>query len=166
RDHRDEKLLTLAEGFRNGALTHLGAGAKTNAGYGVFRADSTKDPLVAPDEHRTAVFELELVTAGFFAGSSQDGTDCDLRRAPLRGLLRSWWRTMHSAHLSPKQLQIRETALWGNARQGGSIALRLEAVTKEPPLVEFKRRALLGNNDGKRQEIEYRQKLGRDLPSR
>jgi len=100
RSDMPDDLLALARQWLLGALCHLGAGAKTNAGYGAFRPANDVDAalqstvdgtwnqavcmsLDAPrgaasvpaDRPRRAVFEttLELVTPAFLAGADQYG---------------------------------------------------------------------------------------------
>ncbi len=123
RESADPRLLALAHEWLDGALTLLGAGAKTNAGYGRFHADAM--PALGPD-HAQFTAELKLVTPAFLAGATQDGKDCELRPATLRGLLRWWWRTLHSAHLSVSELRKLEAKIWGDTEAGGPVALRLE----------------------------------------
>jgi CRISPR-associated protein Cmr6 len=129
RESADPRLLALARQWLDGALTMLGAGAKTNAGYGCFQADAM--PALGPD-HAQFTAELKLVTPAFLAGATQDGKDCELRPATLRGLVRWWWRTLHSAHLSVSELRKLEAKMWGDTEAGGPVALQLESVTRLP----------------------------------
>jgi CRISPR-associated protein Cmr6 len=141
---RDEKreLRDLARSWLIGALTHLGAGAKTAAGYGSFQiVDETAPPreLAQPAEQmwqqackipEPARLEheetLKLVSPAFLAGARQQAEDCDLRPATLRGLLRWWWRTMHVGFVTAEQLRWLEAAVWGDTRQGGALRLCVE----------------------------------------
>lgn len=119
-----DALLHRAVQWVNGGLQHLGFGAKTAQGYGRFHKFETPVKLETPPlPKRYVQFEakLKLVTLGFFAGADQEQGDCDLRPATLRGLLRWWWRTMHAAHLDPKDLLALESALWGDTEQGSAI---------------------------------------------
>lgn len=130
------RLLGLARQWLASGLYHLGAGAKTNAGYGRFEKPAESEAITIHSlSPQTATFEceLELVTPAFLAGASQTAEDCDLRPATLRGLLRWWWRTMHSSHLSMKSLRELESALWGSAEQGGALSLFVEPITLIPP---------------------------------
>jgi CRISPR-associated protein Cmr6 len=108
------------------ALTWSGAGAKTNAGYGLFKA--LAGPVAQAPKYRTTFSAtLELVTPAFLAGAMQDGSDCDLRPATLRGMLRWWWRTLHSGYLTSKKLLELEDLIFGSAAQGGALQIRVEA---------------------------------------
>ena len=125
-----DELLDLARQWLLGAIYHLGAGAKTNAGYGAFEpADALMPEL--PGQSR-AVFEttLELVTPAFLAGANQQAEDCDLRSATLRGHLRWWWRTMHAGFLDVKTLRALEAAIWGDTNSGGAVRIVVVERTK------------------------------------
>jgi len=113
----DDELLNLAKEWLIGALCYMGAGAKTNAGYGAFK------PV---ERIETAEFTLELVTPAFLAGASQNKEDCDLRPATLRGLLRWWWRTMHAGFVEVKTLRAMEAAVWGDTNTGGAVRITVE----------------------------------------
>ena len=65
-----DALLKQAREWLLGDLCHLGAGAKTNAGYGAFKAEKIAAPLLLSPKH--AVFEttLRLVTPAFLAGAN------------------------------------------------------------------------------------------------
>ena len=133
----------LARQWLLGALSHLGAGAKTNAGYGAFKPASDTEPTLPAEVDETwkaattgptakrAVFEttLELVTPAFLAGADQYGPaaaeGCDLRPATLRGHLRWWWRTLHAGFLNVKTLRALEAAIWGDTRAGGAVRIEL-----------------------------------------
>jgi CRISPR-associated protein Cmr6 len=133
----------LARTWLLGALCHLGAGAKTNAGYGSFRFESQCEPAEPVVQHVKTTWQqaqeskqraeftctLELVTPAFLAGASrQDAVDCNLRPATLRGLLRWWWRTMHAGYVDVATLRRMEAAIWGDTKQGGTV--RIEVVNK------------------------------------
>jgi CRISPR-associated protein Cmr6 len=138
-----DELLSVARQWLLGALCHLGAGAKTNAGYGAFKpAEDVEKPLqdavaqtwqaaAAGTSPRRAVFEttLKLVTPAFLAGAEQYGNNakegCDLRPATLRGQLRWWWRTLHAGFLDVKTLRALEAAIWGDTRAGGAVRIAL-----------------------------------------
>ncbi|MEC9346275.1 MAG: type III-B CRISPR module RAMP protein Cmr6 [Pseudomonadota bacterium] len=123
----DAPLLDLARGWLLSAFCHRGAGAKTNAGYGAFRpVEGSPPPLPAPAGERF-VATLELVTPGFFAGAAQDGSDCDLRPASLRGQLRWWWRAMFAGHLDLAALRSREAQVWGDTTRGGAVRVTVTA---------------------------------------
>ena len=123
-DEAGARLAKLALEWLRGALAHEGAGAKTNAGYGRFRLKDVPDPP-AP-ARRIGRHALTLATPAFLAGAKQQGGDCDLRPATLRGLLRWWWRTMHAAHLDRTALRNLETVVWGDAENGGALAVSVE----------------------------------------
>jgi CRISPR-associated protein Cmr6 len=145
--------LDLARGFLDGALAHRGAGGKTNTGYGYF-ATTDKSPEAAGGDAFQC--ELELVTPAFLAGADQFAAEgCDLRGATLRGQLRWWWRTMHAAHLEPRQLRKLEEALWGSSSHGGAIALRIEAKQPGQP-VALDRDKLADQKAAKETEIRFR----------
>lgn len=112
------------------ALTWAGAGAKTNAGYGLFKSSQTETEAKPASHRQLAQHTLELISPAFFAGANQDDSDCDLRPASLRGMLRWWWRTLHSGFLNPKQMLAVESAIFGSASQGGALQIRLEVQNK------------------------------------
>lgn len=130
-DSRAARLVSLAKEWVDGALVWLGAGAKTNAGYGRFEG-----PAVLPEASGRSVFEgtLELVSPAFLAGALQAAEDCTLRSPTLRGLLRSWWRTLHSGYLGVKEMHSLEGRLWGTTEQGGLIALEVTPSNVPRPL--------------------------------
>ncbi len=132
-------LVEQAMSWLVGGLVHLGAGAKTNAAYGRFvPPEGTTAPGLAVDNYR-----LTLATPAFLAGAAQAEADCDLRGATLRGQLRWWWRTLHSAHLSPRDLRSLETAIWGSSSVGSAVALSLEPATTDRKAELFDREAVL-----------------------
>jgi len=146
--------LDLARQWLLGALCHVGAGGKTNAGYGAFKpVDGATNPAASPiipspskgegqgegDAWATAVqcgvraefpCTLELVTPAFLAGAEQYGAaaaeGCDLRPATLRGHLRWWWRTLHAGFLDVKTLRSLEAAIWGDTHSGGAVRVVIE----------------------------------------
>lgn len=121
-----DDLLELARSWLRGALLHLGAGAKTAAGYGAFLPEEGKPVLLKSRARKTFSAVLHLVTPGFFAGADQfDPQGCDLRPATLRGLLRWWWRTMHAGFVDVATLARMEAALWGDTNATGAIALQV-----------------------------------------
>lgn len=119
----------LARDWIEGGLKWLGAGAKTNAGYGRF---STNKDL--PAEAERAVFEgtLDLVSPAFLAGAMQTAAECDLRPATLRGLLRWWWRALHAGRMTIESLRELEAALWGDTERAGAISLEIIRSEKLP----------------------------------
>jgi CRISPR-associated protein Cmr6 len=137
-----DELLKLARQWLLGALCHLGAGAKTNAGYGAFKPAEDQPPTLPA--RRRAVFEttLELVTPAFLAGANQQAEDCDLRPATLRGLLRWWWRTMHAGFVDVKTLRALEAAIWGDTKAGGAVRITVTAKDAVNPVL-FNRQAIV-----------------------
>lgn len=158
------KTLDLARQWLDGALTHLGCGAKTAAGYGHFvpldetspdhqdvaqtwhaalQAPATREGgLRTPGIPRAeCAATLELVTPAFLAGAGQQAEDCDLRPATLRGQLRWWWRTLHAGYLEVAALRALEAALWGDTSTGGAIRIVLAALEPvRPTLFNYKDR--------------------------
>jgi CRISPR-associated protein Cmr6 len=133
RKDTDAELVQLAREWLIGALCYMGAGAKTNAGYGSFAPVNDPKPIL-PEKTR-AVFEteVELVTPAFLAGALQNQSDCQLRSATLRGLLRWWWRTMHARHVNARELREMESLIWGDTQAGGAV--RLDVRKKDPSLI-------------------------------
>ena len=139
RDDVPDRLLDLARQWLIGGLTHLGAGAKTNAGYGSFVeviSGPDKPKPLLPENAPRATFNctLELVTPAFLAGAKQDASDCDLRPATLRGQLRWWWRTLHAGYLPVEQLRTLEAAIWGDTNRGGAVRVEV-AATSTPEVI-------------------------------
>ncbi len=133
-----EECLGLATQWLQDALCHLGAGAKTAAGYGAFRLEAAEAPALPPTRKEFRA-TLELVTPAFLAGASQQEQDCDLRPATLRGLLRWWWRTMHSGFVDVATLRRMEAIVWGDTKQGGAIRIELCHDSRIEPRVYKKR---------------------------
>jgi len=140
-------LLDLARQWLLGALCHLGAGAKTNAGYGAFKhagdvppatvsavAETWKQTTESSKHRAECSTTLELVTPAFLAGANQQAEDCDLRPATLRGLLRWWWRTMHAGYVDVATLRCMEAALWGDTKNGGAIRIEVQPEKKSDPV--------------------------------
>jgi CRISPR-associated protein Cmr6 len=146
-------LLALARQWLLGALCHLGAGAKTAAGYGAFKPTDEEPPPMQSQSR--AVFEttLELVTPAFLAGAGQDAEDCDLRSATLRGLLRWWWRTMHAGFLDVKTLRALEGAIWGDTHGGGAVRIVIEKRGGSEPRPYDKRSKM--NFDANKKNSDY-----------
>ncbi len=167
------ELVALASECLAGALCHAGAGAKTNAGYGRFRLvdvstaragaaggngrshvieGSVPPPRAA---RRTSSHRLTLATPAFLAGAAQGESDCDLRPATLRGLLRWWWRTLHAGHLDRKRLRELETAIWGDAKTGGALAISVSGKRNaKPSLFAYKDRYRIKPDFARRHRIE------------
>ena len=148
----DDGLLDLARDWLRDALAAEGAGAKTAAGYGRFKPAEGEDSVTASPDlakagFRSANFDLKLVTPAFLAGADQRETDCDLRPATLRGLLRWWWRTMHAAHLDRKSIKRLETAVWGDAESGSPVRIAVDLVEGKTPVHYEKKDGFRKKND-------------------
>lgn len=167
-DASDEDL-ELARQWLIGALAHLGAGAKTNAGYGSFEITDEQPEVRGSVKETVKVWKgelvpesrsyfeekvtLELVTPAFLAGANQDGFDCDLRSATLRGLLRWWWRTMHSGYLTVSELRRLESMIWGNTEASGAVRVDVKSLLAIPPL-PFERQQTIKDNQLERATAE------------
>ena len=123
RSDDNDRLLDLAQSWIDGAVAWLGAGAKTNAGYGRFTTDAT---LPATSGRSVFTSTLTLVSPAFLAGALQGPEDCTLRPTTLRGLLRWWWRTMHAGHLALAELLKLERLIWG-----GTVSSTLSGKEKD-----------------------------------
>jgi CRISPR-associated protein Cmr6 len=130
--------LALARDWLDGALTCLGAGAKTAAGYGSFQEEG---PAPSYATREQLAITLELVSPAFLAGASQDASDCNLRSATLRGMLRWWWRSFHVGFVDVDTLRRMEAAVWGDTEAGGALRLTVARVPggPEPQACPFKR---------------------------
>lgn len=117
--------LDLAEQWLKAALVQLGYGSGRASGDGCIKAahEETSSPH---DIHFST--RLYLTTPGFYRGANQHSEDCQLRASSLRGLLRWWWRTLHSGCLPQRQLLLLENALWGNRGKKSAIRLELQPV--------------------------------------
>ncbi|MCL5269532.1 MAG: type III-B CRISPR module RAMP protein Cmr6 [bacterium] len=169
----DSNMLDLGRKWLVGALTCLGAGGKTNAGYGTFKYHGLVQNEVAQEDSATAsevkdwwnsrppskteervqwTGTIELVSPAFLAGAVQNRKDCDLCTATLRGQLRWWWRTMHSAWMDENSLRRLESAIWGNRLGAGAVRIKLHRVTQKRPgqfnLIVGKQGARYGMNSG------------------
>lgn len=124
---RDESTaeLAFAEEWLRGGLQHLGAGAKTNSGYGCFSLAEAAVTLPGTNPlSRSPKIALTLTTPAFLAGANQTNpADCTLRPATLRGKLRWWWRTLYAGSLSVEELHEVEALVWGNTKQAGAVRL-------------------------------------------
>ena len=120
-----DPLLGYAREWLLGALCHLGAGAKTNSGYGTFQPIQESAPPLTSARHCVFESDVTLITPAFLAGANQQAGDCDLRPATLRGLLRWWWRTMHAGFLDVPTLRALEAAIWGDTKRGGAVRIEV-----------------------------------------
>ena len=132
RKRGNDRLLETARGWLREALAFEGAGAKTAAGYGRFKSVAGEQASI-PATLASTTYELRLASPAFLAGAEQKPDDCDLRPATLRGLLRWWWRTMHSAHLSRDTLKKLEPAVWGDAQSGSPVRIAVDFIEGGSP---------------------------------
>ncbi len=124
----DDPLLEQGLEWLQDALTAEGAGAKTGAGYGRFVAEKPTSVTESPSVIRKE-YDLEFISMAFLAGANQDKQDCDLRPATLRGLLRWWWRTMHTGHVDLDTLCKLEAAIWGDSKTGSPVRIQLKRLS-------------------------------------
>lgn len=145
----NDRMIDLARIWLAGALEHLGAGAKTAAGYGCF--EITNDEQLKGSSLKiwkgsadSSTYErysvtLELATPAFLAGPNQEKADCDLRSATMRGLLRWWWRKLHAGHISDEDLKKLEGAVWGNTEVSSPISIEIHGFNeKNPALYDYR----------------------------
>jgi len=163
-----DESLALAKQWLLGALCHLGAGAKTAAGYGAFKPAEGEPPALPPQKHATFETTLELVTPAFLAGANQQAEDCDLRPATLRGLLRWWWRTMHAGYVDVKTLRALEAAIWGDTDSGGAVRIKV-CPANDPPVAPIpvpgkQIQKDLRNRDVLRADGDFSQRMGLNPP--
>jgi len=137
-----DDLLALAWEWLEGALVHLGAGAKTNAGYGGFRPARGEPSRVAGPAPLACELTLELMTPAFLAGAHQQREDCELRPATLRGLLRWWWRTMHAGFVDVATLRQLEATVWGDTKAGGAVRITVWPLAVTAPQLFDKDKAV------------------------
>ena len=116
-----------------GALCHLGAGAKTSAGYGCFRPSDAKQTVpasgravwrgaLAPDIRRSeATVRLRLITPAFLGGPNRDA-EATPRLTGVKSALRCWWRAWHG-HLTAKDLRQGEADVFGSIATGGALSV-------------------------------------------
>lgn len=114
----ERAILDQAGEWLRGALWFLGAGAKTNAGYGRFAAPAASEAKV-PAGYETFTCDIRFETPAFLAGAAQTKEDCELRAASLRGELRWWWRALFLGVRPLAALRELESSLWGGAAQDG-----------------------------------------------
>lgn len=111
----DEDMLRLAREWLAGALCHLGAGAKTAAGYGTFASDQSI--ACAPLLQR--LVKLDLITPAFLGGPDRHAQQSP-RLPGIKAWLRQWWRAWNG-HLSVTQLRQREAAIFGSIDLGTKL---------------------------------------------
>jgi CRISPR-associated protein Cmr6 len=135
------ELIELAKEWLDGALTHLGAGGKTAAGYGRFATEGGIPAKLETPSRLQREYTLTLTTPGFFAGAEQNKPEsCRLRGATLRGMLRWWWRTMHAGHLRKEELLLLEKLIWGGTAgedgndHGSAVSVSLQPERIQEPI--------------------------------
>jgi len=135
-DRKQHSTSLIAQGIRwlQDALTAEGAGAKTAAGYGRFIANPPVSVLESPSVTRKE-YEIELISMAFLAGANQEKHDCDLRPSTLRGLLRWWWRTMHTGHIDLDTLRKLESSIWGDTDTGSPVRIQLQKLTSSEAIL-------------------------------
>lgn len=125
----DRSLLSIAKECLSHALKQLGAGAKTNAGYGRFSSGISETLNIGKSRRKTHQFDLSLVTRGYLGGADWS-KPAELRVPAIRGQLRWWWRAMHAGFLSVEELRNLESAIWGSTSQSSAVAMSLECEVK------------------------------------
>jgi CRISPR-associated protein Cmr6 len=141
--HQDvnDRWLQLARQWLLGALCYLGAGAKTNAGYGCFEPVEEPRPSWRAPRHASFEANVELITPAFLAGANQHAEDCELRPPTLRGLLRLWWRTLHAGFMDVATLRSIEAQIWGDTKQAGAVRVEVSnAANADPRPFAYKQR--------------------------
>lgn len=134
--------VAFALAWLKAGLAHLGAGAKTGAGYGRFALDVGLDPAAS---RRVEAFEVELVTPAFLAGANQKQADATLRGATVKGLMRHWWRTMHSGFLTAEEMHRLESLVFGDTKAGGAVAVSVSPV-RALSVQPFDRKTIVTSN--------------------
>lgn len=120
-----ETLLDMAETWLKAMLAEQGLGAYRQQGYGLWQQEHhTAENSLWPQHWQT---QMSLNSPAFLAGATQRPEDCRVRPSMLRGLLRWWWRTLHSGFLNHRELLALESALWGSEHQKGAIRLHMSA---------------------------------------
>jgi CRISPR type III-B/RAMP module RAMP protein Cmr6 len=148
RANEPRSLLDEAKEWLLGALCHLGAGAKTSAGYGYFEPTDQKLPV--PSSLRTSVptaaqnttvqgyeviAKLRLDTPAFLGGADKHAAD-RLRLPSIKGLLRYWWRTWHG-HLTAAQLRQEEAKVFGAIEEGCGLSILPIQRLKELKILKY-----------------------------
>lgn len=115
-----EKCIEDAIQWLKTGLTAGGLGAKTAAGYGVFKIQGEPVPIAAKS------YTLRLVSPAFLRGAL--GDEGKLRESSLRGVIRYWWRILFRSVLGQDDLSKLETIVWGGAEKpptASQIVIRL-----------------------------------------
>ena len=136
--------LDLASEWLREALSWLGVGAKTAAGYGRMTTEQAiAPPPEAGSQWTGCQIELKLDSPAFLGGADPGNpADCRLRGTALRGLLRWWWRALHAGYVTPAQLKAMETSIWGSTEHASPIALHVEPIDV-PDAELFDRNAII-----------------------
>lgn len=117
-----EDALAQVESWLISALSSYGYGSGRQAGNGIMKPLQAGSPQVTEQGFSAT---LSLNTPGFYRGAGTRSEDCHLRASSVRGLLRWWWRTLHSGFLPQRSLVLLENALWGNRGKKGAIRIQL-----------------------------------------
>lgn len=119
--------LALVETWLVSALSTYGYGSGRQSGYGLMKSPhgASSGAAASDSSHRFSV-SVSLNTPGFYRGAGTRSEDCQLRASSLRGLLRWWWRTLHSGFLPQRSLVLLENALWGNRGKKGAIRIQIQ----------------------------------------
>jgi CRISPR type III-B/RAMP module RAMP protein Cmr6 len=126
-----DALLALAREWLLGALCHMGAGAKTAAGYGAFKPVEGAIPVLDSPTNPTFEATLEMITPGFVGGADQELGTPALRAPSLKAALRFWWRTMHG-DWDTSHLRKEEAHIFGSTDEGQGISVHIaKAVTRK-----------------------------------
>lgn len=129
-----DELLAMAQQWLLGALCHLGAGAKTAAGYGAFKPAPSQNALPSPfrcmwnaalagaqSEQFETKLRFRFASPPFLGGSDRNASETP-RLSSVRGVLRSWWRAWHG-HLTVAELREREATVFGSLAGGMALTL-------------------------------------------
>lgn len=91
----------------------------------------------APPGGETITLHLKLITPMFGGGYEPREVDTvnPIRAASIRGHLRFWWRATMGAEWAHdlKELERRETALWGSVSRPGAVGILVRETALDPP---------------------------------
>lgn len=115
----DKALLQQLEDWLQALMQKQGLGAYRQLGYGRWKGGQK---LSSQNDWEGL---LSLSSPAFLAGATQRPEDCRLRASTLRGLLRWWWRTLHSGYLGHRELEKLESVIWGGRQRKGAVKMVL-----------------------------------------
>lgn len=133
RNDVDDGLLKQAKEWLLGALCHLGAGAKTAAGYGSFNPPpdesgagrsprrAWKEGVVAGRAGYEVHVKFRIVSPAFLGGPEKDAQET-LRLASVKALCRTWWRAWQG-RLTVSQLRKKEADVFGSLERGTRLTI-------------------------------------------